>query len=71
MTIQKTESELRRAQLVKVARSRIRLEYSLMADAVLNDILPEIELEFDKALKRGRMLEASDIEGIVKGALNE
>lgn len=52
---QKDEITLRRAALLKAARSAIRLRHSLAADAELNEVLPALELAFDKAITHGEL----------------
>ena len=53
--IQRTEIEQARANLLKVARSAIRLKYSIMADEALNRTLPDLEKEFTDAIHRGEL----------------
>lgn len=64
--IAKTEIELQRAQMVKALRSTIRLKHALAADRELNEVLPEAVKEFDKQVAHGQLLEAEDIEAIVR-----
>jgi hypothetical protein len=71
MTIQKTSAELRRFAMIKALRSMIRLRFSLLADAELNRVLPEAEKAFDKALQRGELPDAIDIEAIARAAVPE
>ena len=55
--IQKDEVELKRAQVLKTARSAIRLKHSLAADAEINEVLPEIEDRFNRAVAAGKPFE--------------
>ena len=50
---QKDDIELRRAALLKAARSAVRLRHSLAADAELNERLPELERAFNTAVSNG------------------
>lgn len=52
---QKDDIALRRAAMLKAARSAVRLKHSLAADAELNERLPELERAFDAAVKNGRL----------------
>jgi hypothetical protein len=52
---------MRRAALLKAARSMIRLRHSLAADAELNDVLPRVEAEFDKAVQMGTLPEVAGL----------
>jgi hypothetical protein len=51
----KTEIEMARLAIAKVTRAEIRLRYSLMADAEVNEILPERLAAFDNALQSGEI----------------
>lgn len=53
MAAQKDDIAMRKAALLKAARSAIRLKHSLAADAELNDRLPVLESMFDAAVQRG------------------
>lgn len=52
-----TPIEVRRAQMLKAARTAIRLKHSLAADAEIAEQLPEIEERIDRALATGEVLE--------------
>jgi hypothetical protein len=54
--IKKSELEMEKAKALKTARALIRLKHSLAADEELNDTLPDLALEFDKALQQGELL---------------
>jgi hypothetical protein len=51
----KDDIELRRAALLKAARSMVRLRHSLAADAELNDVLPRVERVFDAQVAAGEL----------------
>jgi hypothetical protein len=52
---QKDDIALRKAAMLKAARSAVRLKHSLAADAELNERLPELERQFDAAVKGGTL----------------
>ena len=52
----------------KVARSMIRLQHSLMADDVLNQMIPGIDDAVDLALSEGRAWQP-DVAGLIKQTL--
>lgn len=58
---EKTPIERRRARILKVQRTLIRLKYSLMADEELDRTLPETLRAFDESVGGGHlpMLEAT------------
>lgn len=49
----KDDIALRKAALMKAARSAVRLKHSLAADAELNALLPELERRFDAQVQNG------------------
>ena len=49
----KDDIALRKAALMKAARSAVRLKHSLAADEELNRVLPELERRFDAAVQNG------------------
>jgi hypothetical protein len=55
MSTHKDDIQLRKAALLKAARSAIRLKHSLAADAELNEALPMLEAAFDTAVQRGTL----------------
>lgn len=55
----KDDIELRRAALLKAARSAIRLKHSIAADAELNSALPALQLRFDNLVQRGTLPEVA------------
>lgn len=50
----KTDLEMERAAILKMARSIIRAKYAAMADEELNRVLPRLEDEMNKALSSGK-----------------
>lgn len=50
---QRTDNEQTKANMLKAARTAIRLKHSLAADEELNEMLPEIEDRIDRALASG------------------
>jgi len=60
MTKQLDDIALRRASLLKAARSAIRLRHSLAADEELNEVLPLLETEFVAAVQRGELLDVRE-----------
>lgn len=59
--IQKDDIELRRAALLKAARSAVRLRHSLEADAELNELLPELERRFHQSIQQGQLPSVADM----------
>lgn len=55
--IEKDEVTLKKAAMMKEARSRVRTHYSIKADAALNEILPALEKAFDGAISDRRPFE--------------
>jgi len=55
--IQKTRTELEKAKILKAVRSAIRLKHALGADEELNEVLPRVEAEVDRAIAEGKLLE--------------
>lgn len=53
---QKSDIEMERARITKIARVLIRLKHSLNADLELNRILPAQIQEFDAAVQNGELL---------------
>jgi hypothetical protein len=66
MTVRKTPSELRKAQIVKATRTAIRLKHALAADRELNDVLPDVESAFDAAIQRGELPDKIDVEALAR-----
>lgn len=58
---QKDDIALRRAAVLKAARSMVRLRHSIAADEELNELLPAIEREFDSAVARGLLPDSSAV----------
>lgn len=61
MTKRKEDSELAKALAVKGVRNRVRHHFSLQADIVLNEVLPEAESVFDDALQAGELLTPDEV----------
>ena len=55
----RSEVEIERAKLAKVARAMIRLKHSAAADAEISRKLPELLKRFDVALTTGAAFELS------------
>jgi hypothetical protein len=55
--IRKSEIALAKATAIKRLRSRVRLEASIRADVVLNEMLDEFEAEFDRRVAAGEPFE--------------
>lgn len=53
MSAPKDDIALRKAALLKAARSAIRLRHSIAADEELNEVLPRLEGMFNDAVQRG------------------
>lgn len=51
--------ELRKAALLKAARSAVRLKHSLNADAELNEVLPALEKAYNAAVQRQELPEVA------------
>ena len=62
----KVEQEKHKAK--KLSRSLIRLKFSLIADDVLNDLIPDIDDAVDKALTEGTEW-SLDVQALVAEAL--
>ena len=50
----KNSVELAKTRILKLARSLVRLKHSLAADEELNQVLPELERRFDRAVVDGK-----------------
>lgn len=57
--------EMERARTLKIARTLIRLKHSLSADQELNDVLPDLSLEFDKGIQSGELKRLIDPEALL------
>lgn len=64
--MQKTELELRKSQLLKAVRVMVRLKHSMAADEELNELLPRIEAQFEKAINSGKPFELAVHELLAK-----
>lgn len=56
---------------LKRLRNRVRLEASIRADLVLNDLLGEFEEEFDRRVGAGEPYELASYEDWVVSAVNQ
>lgn len=52
--IHKDEATLKKLAIMKTARAAVRTHFSIKADEALNEILPELEEAFDKAIAAGK-----------------
>lgn len=52
---QKTPIEMERAKTIRILRTLTRLKYSLEADRELNELLPEVMVEFDQGVQKGEL----------------
>lgn len=59
-----------KAVALKRLRNRVRLEASIRADLVLNELLPEFEDEFDRRVAAGEPYELESYETWVVEAVN-
>jgi hypothetical protein len=69
MTTRKTETQLRRAELVKVARAILTVQHRTKLDRELNDVLPDLEEEFDRRIQAGELPGSINLGSIVRKAL--
>jgi len=66
---QKDDIDMARQAMLKKARSAVRAHYSTLADARLNELLPELDRLFTQNIQRGvlpdpnRLLIAAGFEG--------
>ena len=58
--------EREKAKLLKLARTLIRAKHSAAADDELNEKLPLLELQIDKAIQSGKVYEL-DIRSVLEG----
>lgn len=59
--------EIERAAMLKIARSAIRLKYSIAADEEIQVKLPELEREINDALNAGEPLRVRFEQYVVSG----
>lgn len=67
--IRKTEEQLRKAELIKVARAALTVKYRLELDRELNDVLPDLEDAFDRALQAGVLPGEVNLKALVSKVL--
>ena len=53
--------ELRKAALLKIARTLIRVKHAVAADEELNEVLPKLEKQFNAAVSSGLLPSVADI----------
>ncbi len=51
------EIEQKKVSIVKAVRAAVRLKYSLLADAEINDVVPDVEAAYDKTSAAGKKFE--------------
>lgn len=68
--MKKDEIAMEKAAALKRLRSRVRLEASIRADFVLNELLPEFEAEFDRRIAAREPYELSSYDEWVKTAVD-
>ena len=59
--MKKTDIEQARANALKTVRAAVRLKHSIAADEELNQVLPQVEKRFDRAVQGGVLPAALDI----------
>lgn len=62
----KSPTEMEKSKILKTARFLIRLKHSLAADEELNDLLPDLEGDFDKSLQHGELKKLLNPEDILR-----
>lgn len=55
----KDDIAVRKAAMLKTARSLVRLKHSIAADAELNSVIPRLEASFDASVNAGVLPETS------------
>lgn len=58
--------EREKAKLLKLARTIIRARHAAAADDELNEVLPRLEIEIDKAIQAGKVYEL-DVRSVLEG----
>jgi len=69
--LRKDDISLAKAVAVKRLRSRVRLEASIRADIILNDILDEFEVEFDRRVAAGQPYELTSYDEWVSARVDQ
>jgi hypothetical protein len=69
MTTRKTEEQLRKAAIVKVARAALTVRYRVMLDEELNRVLPDLEDEFDRRIQAGELPGKVNLKALVEEGL--
>ncbi len=71
MTTRKTEEQLRKAAIIKVARAALTVRYRVALDRELNDVLPDLEDEFDRRVQAGELPGEINLKALVEEGLRE
>jgi hypothetical protein len=69
--IRKNETQLRKQEMVKVARAMLTVKHRLQLDRDLNEVIPDLEDAFDDAIANGVLPGEVDIRALVSGVLND
>jgi hypothetical protein len=69
MTTRKTEEQLRKAEIVKVARAALTVKYRLQLDRELNQVLPDLEDAFDRQVQAGLLPGEVNVKALVAEGL--
>lgn len=70
MARKKNDIEMARTEAVKRLRSRVRLETSIIADRVLNNVLDEFNIDFDRRVAAGESYELIEYDEWVAEAVH-
>lgn len=69
MTTRKTEEQLRKAELIKVARAALTVKHRIALDRELNAVLPDLEDAFDDACQKGQLPGEVNLKALVAKVL--
>lgn len=61
MSVHREKVDQARANTLKIARAAIRLKHSIAADTEINDVLPQIEAEFNERVANDELPDPLDI----------
>ena len=56
-----------KARILKRARTMIRLKHAEAADDELNEVLPRLEMEIDRAIQSGKGISQKQLEALLGG----
>lgn len=70
MTTRRTEEQMRKAEIVKVARAMLTVKHRLLLDRELNAVLPDLEDEFDRQVQAGVLPGEVDLKALVAEGLS-